>query len=41
MSVAPDALQVRQDMSDQGRDPRQGRVHPQVVEHVVNLKQNL
>ena len=37
VSVAPDAFQVREDVSDQGRDPSQGSVHAEVVEHVVHL----
>ena len=36
--AVPDAANIREDVRNEGEDPGQRRVHPQVVEHVVNLK---
>ena len=35
--AAPDAFKVGEDVRNEGRDPSQGRVDPEVVEHVVHL----
>ncbi len=40
MCAAPDAFKVGEDVRNEGRDPSQGRVDPEVVEHVVHLVNN-